>query len=121
MDSEFFLKFLAILSLVNGISLIIGKESRQNMIINLQNDTFIISMGYISILIGAPFVILRNIWEFSLIGFVTFFGWLTLIKGFVLVCYPQFVSNKSYSQNTLKIRGIFALLLAIILFYYGYF
>ena len=121
MDSYFFIKFLAILSFINGVSLIISNESRRNMIINLQKDSFIISMGYISVLIGASFVILHNIWEFSIFGLVTFFGWLTLIKGFILVCFPQLVSNKSYSLKTLKIRGIFSFLLAVLFFYYAYF
>ena len=43
MDSDFFIKFLAILSFINGVSLIISDESRRNMIINLKKDSFIIS------------------------------------------------------------------------------
>ena len=121
MDSDFFIKFLAILSFINGVSLITSDESRRNMIINLKKDSFIISMGYISILIGAPFVILHNIWEFSVVGLVTFFGWLTLIKGFILVCFPKLVSNKSHSLKTLKIRGVFSFSLSVLFFYYGYF
>ena len=121
MDSDFFIKFLAILSFINGVSLIISDESRRNLIINLKKDSFIISMGYISILIGAPFVILHNIWEFSVVGLVTFFGWLTLFKGFILVCFPKLVSNKSYSLKTLKIRGVFSFSLSVLFFYYGYF
>lgn len=45
--------------------------------------------GAMALLFGLLLVTSHNIWEWSFRGVITFFGWITLLKGLVYLFFPQ--------------------------------
>ena len=116
-----FLIFLGYFMFLTGSALFLSKETRTAMLENMKNDSFIMVMGYITLLIGLPFVILHNVWELTVLGLVTLIGWLTLAKGFVFLLKPSIIKKKDYSDKNLKTRGVITALLGLGLMYCGYY
>ena len=122
MESIFFVKFMGYFMFLTGSALFLSKETRTAMLENMKNnESFLIAMGYITLLIGLPIVILHNVWELSVLGLVTLMGWVTLIKGFVFLAKPSIVKKKELSEKNLKIRGLIAALIGLGLMYCGYY
>lgn len=121
MEDIFFVKFMGYFMLLTSSPLFLSKEARTTMVENMKNnDSFIIVMGYICLLIGLPFVILHNVWDLSVLGLVTLMGWMTLIKGIVFLAKPSIVKKKDFSEKNLKIRGLIGALIGLGLMYCGY-
>ena len=122
MESIFFVKFMGYFMFLTGSALFLSKETRTAMFENMKNnESFLIAMGYITILIALPIVILHNVWELSVLGVVTLMGWVTLIKGFVFLAKPSIVKKKELSEKNLKIRGLIGALIGLGLMYCGYY
>jgi len=122
MENIFFVKFMGYFIFLTNIAFFISKETRTAMLENMKNnDSFVIVMGYICLLIGLPFVILHNVWEFSVLGLVTLMGWLSLVKGIVLLAKPSIIKKKDYSEKNLKIRFLIGALIGLGLMYCGYY
>lgn len=122
MESIFFVKFMGYFMFLTGSALFLSKETRTAMLENMKNnDTFSITMGYITLLIGLPIVILHNVWELSVLVLVTLMGWVTLIKGFIFLAKPSIVKKKEISEKKLKIRGLIGALIGLGLMYCGYY
>ena len=122
MESIFFVKFMGYFMFLTGSALFLSKETRTAMLENMKNnESFLIAMGYITLLIGLPFVILHNVWELSVLGLVTLMGWMTLIKGIFFLAKPSIVKKKELSEKNLKIRGLIGALIGLGLMYCGYY
>jgi len=122
MESIFFVKFMGYFMFLTGSALFLSKETRTAMLENMKNnESFLIAMGYITLLIGLPFVILHNVWELSVLGLVTLMGWVTLIKGIVFLAKPSIVKKKELSEKNLKIRGLIGALIGLGIMYCGYY
>ncbi|MBN1162577.1 hypothetical protein JXA34_02425 [Patescibacteria group bacterium] len=59
------------------------------------NKSFVISTGYISMLMGLVTVILHNIWAINWTGVITILGWSTLIKGILKIGFPEFIHEQA--------------------------
>ena len=122
MESIFFVKFMGYFMFLTGSALFLSKETRTAMLENMKNnESFLMVMGYITLLIGLPFVILHNVWELSVLGLVTLMGWMTLIKGIFFLAKPSIVKKKELSEKNLKIRGLIGALIGLGLMYCGYY
>ena len=120
--SIFFVKFMGYFIFLTSSALFLSKESRTAMLENMKNnESFLIAMGYITLLIGLPIVILHNVWALNVLGLVTLIGWGTLVKGFVLLLKPSMVKKKDYSDKSLKTRVLIGALIGLGLMYCGYF
>ncbi len=104
-------------------ALLLSKEGRKMMIKTSQDETQVILTGMISLLIGLPVIILHNIWTADIVGFITFIGWMSVLKGVVRIAYPSFVVNKmkNYTEKSSTIWLIVAILLGSGLIYCGYY
>jgi uncharacterized membrane protein len=79
------------------------------------NKAFVISTGYITLLMGLITVILHNVWVWDLPVIITILGWSTLIKGIMKVGFPEhihkqaqrFKKNQSVSAIALIVLGLF--------------
>ena len=122
MESIFFVKFMGYFMFLTGSALFLSKETRTAMLENMKNnESFLIAMGYITLLIGLPIVILHNVWELNVLGLVTLMGWVTLIKGIVFLAKPSLVKKRELSEKNLKIRGLIGVLIGLGLMYCGYY
>lgn len=77
----------------------------------------------LSLLIGLPVIILQNIWTLDVLGFVTFIGWMSVLKGVVRIAFPSFVVQKMErnKNSESKVWLIIAVLIGAGLMYCGYY
>jgi len=59
------------------------------------DKAFVISTGYISLLMGLVTVILHNIWVFDWRIVITVLGWSTLVKGIQKIGFPEFIHKQA--------------------------
>ena len=121
--SIFFVKFYGYLLFLVGIVSLISKDGRAVMLGALKNSDKVMFSGMMSLIIGLPTIILHNIWTADILGFITFIGWSSTLKGIVRIAFPSFVVKKmrNYTEKTLTIGAIFSALLGAGLMYCGYF
>ncbi|MBW3022955.1 hypothetical protein KY308_02540 [Candidatus Woesearchaeota archaeon] len=76
------------------------------------NKAFVISTGYVSLLMGLVTVILHNLWVVSWEVIITIVGWSTLIKGIMKVGFPEQIHKQAQRFKKKQIiSSIFLLLL----------
>lgn len=121
--SIFFIKFYGYLFFLIGAGLLISKEGRDAILSVSTDKSFIILSGFVSLLVGLPVIILHNIWTADVVGFITFMGWISTLKGVVRLAKPSFVVDKMkrYSERDSKVWLIVATLLGLGLMYAGYY
>lgn len=81
----------------------------------VDDDNFVFTIAFVSLIIGILHVLVHNIWEASWVGLVTFFGWAALAKGIVYMAYPEFAHSwkKRFKDNYTLLRGLLLLSLAV--------
>ena len=78
------------------------------------NKEFVISTGYITLIMGLVTVILHNVWVWEWQLVITVLGWSTLIKGIMKVGFPahihkqaqRFKKKQLVSASMLVVLGI---------------
>ena len=93
------------------------------MIAASKDETHVMFTGMLSLLIGLPVIILQNIWTLDVLGFVTFIGWMSVLKGVVRIAFPSFVVQKMErnKNSESKVWLIIAVLIGAGLMYCGYY
>ena len=79
--------------------------------------------GLITFVMGTVIVALYNVWSTDWRVIVTILGWLTVIKGAVIILFPQSLMRMYRSllyNHFLTFGGIYALVLGAILFFLGF-
>ena len=59
------------------------------------DKAFVISTGYITLIMGLVTVILHNVWVFGWEVMITILGWSTLIKGISKVGFPEQIHQQA--------------------------
>ncbi len=78
------------------------------------NKAFVISTGYISMLMGLITVILHNIWVLNWTIVITLLGWFTLIKGIMKIGFPEQIHKQAQRfKKKQLLSAVFLLLLGI--------
>lgn len=91
----FGLYFLAI-----GLAFIANPDRLKSMYQQIKSDeNFLLLGGMLALLIGAVVVSTHNVWIFGWPVIITLLGWWSLIKGFALIIYPDFIKVFSFIQN----------------------
>ena len=118
--SIFLARFLGGFYLIFGLLFIITRQLGKT--IEMTDDkSFVISTGYISLLMGLATVVLHNIWVLDWRVAITILGWSTLIKGILKIGFPEFINKQAQifkSQQTLE--AIMLLLLGGWLFWMSF-
>ena len=79
--------------------------------------------GLLSLFFGLFILIFHNTWEKDWTTIITIFGWLSVIKGTLLIAYPKSVSQLSWiphSDKVLRYVGVMYLLLGLFLTVKGF-
>ena len=74
--------------------------------------------GFITLVIGAVLVVLNNVWTSGLPLFITILGWLTLIKGTIVLVFPNLTISyykKMNNGNIFVWGGAIVFILGLIL------
>ena len=97
-------RFLGGFYLIFGLLFIITRQLGKT--IEMTDDkSFVISTGYISLLMGLATVVLHNVWVLDWRVAITILGWSTLIKGILKIGFPEFINKQAQifkSQQTLE-------------------
>ncbi len=114
-------KILAITYISAGIAAISGKIAFSKIVEDFKESqglTFII--GFITLVIGMLLVEHHNIWVKNWTVLITIISWLALLKGIMLMAFPQSIlCFKGMYKNT-KNWGIFMIALGLLFGYFGF-
>jgi len=115
-------QMIAITYISAGIAAFTSKSIFTKMIEDFEKSrglTFI--TGFIAIILGMLLVTYHNIWVQDWPVLVTIIGWLSVVKGIMLIAFPQTISffKKMYKQS--QTLGALMIVFGLILGYFGFF
>jgi putative Ca2+/H+ antiporter (TMEM165/GDT1 family) len=117
-------QILGITFTVMGLSLLVNKKETTAFIDEvMRNKAVMWILGFITTILGATIVVFNNLWTSGLELFITIIGWLTLIKGIMILVFPNSSAlyyKKINKENILVIGGLIIVILGLILLYAGF-
>ena len=123
--SHFLAKLIGPVCIVGGLGMLFNTAAYRAMFERVLHDhMFIYLSGVIALTIGLAIVILHNDWKWHWPLIITIFGWLAVIGGVLRMVAPQVVESYGLSllatPNFFTIDGGVAVLLGVLLSYFGY-
>ena len=113
-------KIFTLYMLAMGVGIATGKLSVSRMIGDLkESQGLTLIAGFVTLVLGALLVQYHNIWVKDWTVLITILSWGVLIKGFLLVAYPQaiFSAGKMY-KNVKSSFGFVFIAAGLILGYF---
>jgi len=115
---------LGIVFAVFGLSLLINKKG----VLALMHESvhqigLLWVMGFMVLTVGAIILVLNNTWDSTLGSLITLMGWLSILKGFVLLCFPDWsisLYKKWSNSGMLNISALICFLLGLYFLYWGF-
>jgi len=92
--SIFFARLWGSFFIIFGLLFIITRQLGKTIEMT-DNKAFVISTGYITLLMGLVTVILHNVWVANWTIAITILGWSTLIKGIMKVGFPEQIHKQA--------------------------
>ncbi|MBL7100645.1 MAG: hypothetical protein ISS23_01680 [Nanoarchaeota archaeon] len=109
--SIFFARLWGSFFIIFGLLFIITRQLGKT--IEMTDDkAFVISTGYITLIMGLVTVILHNVWVANWKVAITILGWSTLIKGIMKVGFPEQIHKQA--QRFKKKQIVSAIFLIIL-------
>jgi len=124
--SIFIAKFLGVAYIIFGLGILLNTKYYKKMLDDLiKNSANVLYGGIFALVVGFLIIYYHNIWVASWTVVITIIGWLGLLKGFLLIVFPNFyvswtkalVRNESF----MPIYGFLAFLLGLYFIYFGFF
>lgn len=114
-------KILALYYLALGVGVLSGKLNVGRMIKSFEDSPGLTLMtGFILIIIGTLLFQYHNIWGGGWNVLITIIGWLTMIKGVLLIAFPRVLfSFKGLYKNT-KVLWVVPIALGLLFGYFGF-
>lgn len=118
--SIIFARFLGGFFLIFGLLAL--KEKLLGKVISMTKDrSFVISTGYITLLMGLVTVVLHNIWVADWRIIITVLGWFTLIKGVMKVGFPEYIHKQAQKfKNQQSLESIILMALGAVLIWLSF-
>ncbi len=117
-------RFFGILFVVLGLSLINRKSFKRVMDGLAANPSLLWGTGFVTSIIGAATVSLYDVWTADWNVAITLIGWLSVLKGAMLMLFPKFTMSlygKLKSPGIYVFGGIVAFVVGVCLLYAGFF
>ena len=123
--AHFLAKLIGPVCIVGGLGMLFNTAVYRAMFERALHDHLLIYLsGIIALIIGLVIVIVHNDWRWRWSLIITVFGWLALIGGVVRMLAPQAIETFGLSllslPNFFVIDGGIAVLLGVLLSYFGY-
>jgi len=124
--SLFIAKFLGVAYAIFGFGILLNVKYYKKMLDDLmKNSANVIYGGIFALVVGFLIIYYHNIWVASWTVVITIIGWLGLLKGFLLIVFPNFYVGwaKALVRNVsfMPIWGFLAFLLGLYFIYFGFF
>ena len=92
--TEFFARLWGAFFVIFGALFLVARFLGQ--VIEMTDDrAFVISTGYITLLMGLVTVILHNVWVMDWRVVITVLGWSTVIKGIMKIGFPEHIHRRA--------------------------
>jgi len=116
-------KIMGLFLVIVFVSVLVNKKLVPNLVKDVSKDTsFMLFSGAMTLILGLLLVLNHNIWTADWVGLVTLFGWLVMIKGAVLVLFPEQTPDWAVKINNtaITVGSIIMLVVGIYLTYAGF-
>ncbi len=92
--STFFARLWGSIFIIFGLLFLVTRYLGK--VIEMTKDrAFVISTGYVTLLMGLVTVILHNVWVANWKVVITILGWSTLIKGIMKIGFPEHIHKQA--------------------------
>ena len=121
--SIFIAKMFAIVYIFVGIGFFLNPKYYKNALDTMIKDPIMYYYGGIMATIAGFLIVnFHNTWEKSWVVIITIFGWMALIKGFMLFVCPKHFAfwGKLIKKTNLRVLSIFVLGMGIMFGYFGF-
>jgi hypothetical protein len=85
----------------------------------VENRAFGLTYGYLSLFLGLTSVLLHNVWVLNWHVLITIFGWLALVKGIIVIAWPEISKNTKYETRIKSTRIALAVVAALAVWMLG--
>lgn len=118
--SIFFARLWGSFFIIFGSLFIITRQLGKT--IEMTDDkAFVISTGYITLMMGLVTVILHNVWAWNWTLIITILGWSTLIKGISKVGWPEQIHKQAQRFKKKQwLSAFFIILLGVFLLWMSF-
>lgn len=116
----FFARLWGSFFVIFGLLFIITRQLGKT--IEMTDDkAFVVSTGYITLLMGLVTVILHNVWVASWEVVITILGWSTLLKGISKIGFPELIHQQAqrFKKNQ-WLSAIFLIIMGAWLFWMSF-
>ncbi len=107
-----------------ALAVFMNRQMIRHMMDRLSEDNPAIMLsGFISLLFGLIIVVSHNVWVWNWQLLITLVGWVSTLKGVVLLWWPSQMlkmRKSMMSDNMLLVHGVLALVIGAVLTYYGF-
>jgi hypothetical protein len=123
--SHFLAKLIGPVFLVGGLGMLLNTAVYRAMFERALHDHMLIYLsGILAMVMGLAMVALHNDWKWHWSVIITLIGWLALVGGIVRMIAPQAIESYGMvvlsTPNFFIIDGGIAVLLGVLLSYFGY-
>lgn len=119
--SQFIAQIIALLYLATGIAALRGVLDFKKVVDDFEKSpalTFIV--GLIALILGMLLVRWHNIWIKDWSVLITLFGWISVLKGFMFLAFPENLGKfKGWFKNT-KQWGYMLVAISMLFAYFGF-
>lgn len=124
--SLFLAKIIGPVTLVIGIGLLFNLRTYQVLMEDFAKSPALIYLGGVAALfLGAWILSRHNIWVANWSIVITIIGWLSLIKGALLLIFPRalgkFLGVYQKNKGLLALHSVVVIFIGMILTFFGYF
>ncbi len=123
--SVFIAKLFGLAYTVIGLGMLINGKAYKKMFDAMMKEAGVWYLGgLMALVVGFLIVSAHNVWEGSWVLLITLVGWLGLLKGLLLLLFPEWMMG--WSTNLFKKRksftgmGAFVFILGLVFVYFGF-
>ena len=119
--SIFLANIIAIVYLAAGVGVLSSKISLAKVVDDFEKSPGLTMLaGMFGVIIGMLLVEYHNFWVKDWTVLITIIGWLALLKGIMLIAFPQMISEfKPWYKNS-QGWGILMLVVGLVFGYFGF-
>lgn len=114
-------KIIALTYISFGIAVLREKAVFSQFIADFEKSPALIFLtGFIALIIGMLLVEHHNVWAKNWTVLITLIGWASLLKGIMLLAFPEAASQFKNLYSNTRVSGIFIIAIGLLFGYFGF-
>lgn len=122
--SLFLAKLIGLFLLIQGITLFLRASDLKGIAREfIKNPLIQIMIGSMAVIVGLLIVMTHNVWDTYWQSLISFFGWMALVKGVLLLWSPELIHDvlETFERpGVMRVASLTIYTLAIILLAFGF-